>query len=565
MASSVNIPDFWYRRVCKISLALSAAVIAIWAGEILLPSSMPAVAFDLSWPAIAGFGLTLIVSLTAVIFSRRINAFYGAQASYLALAAALLLATLPGPAGSLAFWVVWSAVAVFAGFFGSWNLLAISAVASAYIGYLLATVSQPTGRTALLIWVTLAPLVISFLVWRRRKTPHDEKEQAYSALARQLSQIANKSDIVINAIADGVVAIDHKGIVQLINPAGQTMIGWSANDAIGLDYRSVLKIVNERGESLDDEQDIIQQVLKTNITTSSNDFAIMTSTGKKFLASLSVSPVGSLGSGAIVVFRDITQETAEGRQQAEFISTASHEMRTPVAAIEGYLGLALNPQTANIDDKARAYLTKAHESAQHLGRLFQDLLDVSRADDSRLNNNPQVIDVVAFVREVVTSLAPQAASKQLAMIYKPDIEQVRSQRISPMFYIVADVDHLREVLNNLIENAIKYTRQGDVTADVTGDDETVTITITDTGIGIPPEDIPHLFQKFYRVDSTATREIGGTGLGLYLSRRLTEAMGGHIEVKSQYGQGSQFTLKFNRLSNKEAAERIEDNAGKPQT
>src|SRR5690606_4513614 len=97
--------------------------------------------------------------------------------------------------------------------------------------------------------------------------------------------------------------------------------------------------------------------------------------------SLVASPVGGPGSGIIIVFRDITKEKAEEREQAEFISTASHEMRTPVASIEGYLGLALNPATAQVDEKARNYITKAHEAAQHLGRLFQDLLDTARAED----------------------------------------------------------------------------------------------------------------------------------------------------------------------------------------
>src|SRR5690606_7866046 len=131
------------------------------------------------------------------------------------------------------------------------------------------------------------------------------------------------------------------------------------------------------------------------------------------------SPVGQPGSGVIVVFRDITKEKAEEREQAEFISTASHEMRTPVASIEGYLGLALNPATAQIDDKARMYLTKAHEVAQHLGRLFQDLLDITKAEDGRLSNNPRAVEVVTFVKDVVEGLRPQAEAKGLILVYKP--------------------------------------------------------------------------------------------------------------------------------------------------
>ena len=111
-------------------------------------------------------------------------------------------------------------------------------------------------------------------------------------------------------------------------------------------------------------------------------------------------------------------------------------------------------------------------------------------------------------------------------------------------------------MNNLVENAIKYTKQGTVTVNVSGDAETVTITVKDSGIGIPREDIPHLFQKFYRVDNSDTREIGGTGLGLYLCRRLVEFIGGKIWVESEYGKGSTFTLSLPRLGFEDAQARL---------
>ena len=116
-----------------------------------------------------------------------------------------------------------------------------------------------------------------------------------------------------------------------------------------------------------------------------------------------------------MVFRDMTKEKSEEREQAEFISTASHEMRTPVASIEGYLGLALNPATATIDDKAREH-PKAQASAQHLGRLFQDLLDVSKAEDGRLSNNPTVLDTAAYISDIVEGLRPKALEKNLTLI-----------------------------------------------------------------------------------------------------------------------------------------------------
>ena len=284
------------------------------------------------------------------------------------------------------------------------------------------------------------------------------------------------------------------------------------------------------------------------------------------MASITVNPVGQLGQGVIVVFRDITTEKSDERQRAEFISTASHEMRTPVASIEGYLGLALNPATATIDEKARDFITKAHESAQHLGRLFADLLDVSKADDSRLKNDPKIVDVVPFIHDIVQGLTPKAIEKGLRVLYKPmpdgigassANERDPARRLNPVFYANVDNDHLREVVQNLVENAIKYTLKGEVIIDVAGDESHVTISIADTGIGIPREDQTHLFQKFYRVDNSDTREIGGTGLGLYLCRRLAETMGGRIWVESEYKRGSTFFVEIRRTDHDEAQRLIE--------
>lgn len=391
--------------------------------------------------------------------------------------------------------------------------------------------------------------IITVLIGLRQSHESADKNEAYHTLARELSQVSNKSEIVINAIGDGVIAVDGKGIVQLINPAAEALTGWARQDAVSLDYRSIFKLQNNKSEPLADDIGPVQQVLRGGDSTAHNDLMLETNSGKIINISLLVSPVGQLGSGAIIVFRDITNEISENKQRAEFVSTASHEMRTPVAAIEGYLGLALNPATAVIDDKARAYLTKAHESAQHLGRLFQDLLDVSKAEDGRLKNAPVIVEVVSFLRDSCAMLAPKAEEKGLALIFQPDVSEDSTNLITPVFYTYVDQDHLRETFSNLIDNAIKYTKEGSVTANITGTDDRITISITDTGIGIAREDIPHLFQKFYRIDNTETREIGGTGLGLYLCRRLVESMGGRLWLQSEQGQGSTFFVELQRTSN----------------
>ncbi|MBC7868819.1 HAMP domain-containing histidine kinase, partial [Candidatus Saccharibacteria bacterium] len=212
-----------------------------------------------------------------------------------------------------------------------------------------------------------------------------------------------------------------------------------------------------------------------------------------------------------------------------------------------------------IDEKARNFIIKAHESAQHLGRLFQDLLDVSKAEDGRLSNNPKVIDVMAYTHDILQGLQEKAATKGLRLIFKP-IPDDKERHLSPVYNVNLDNDHLREVINNLTENAIKYTPLGEVVVDVTGSDDKVVISVKDTGIGIPAEDMPHLFQKFYRVDNVDTRQIGGTGLGLYLCRRLTEAMGGRIWAESEYKKGSTFYVELPRIDTQEAARLAEQQA-----
>jgi signal transduction histidine kinase len=295
--------------------------------------------------------------------------------------------------------------------------------------------------------------------------------------------------------------------------------------------------------------------MNTNQQSRASHLIALSSSGKKISVSLVVTPIGEIGSGAIIVFRDITNERAEEREQAEFISTASHEMRTPVAAIEGYLGLAINPNTATVDARAKDFIIKAHESAQHLGHLFQDLLDVSKSDDGRMINTPKVVDMGSFIATIVQGLTDKATQKGLQLIYSSASTAADSssqKTITPVYYVNQDNDHIREILDNLIENAIKYTPNGQVFVDINGDDDNVTISIKDSGLGIPPEDIPHLFQKFYRVSNQDRQQIGGTGLGLYLVRRLTENMQGRIWVESVFQEGSTFYLQLPRVDTQEA-------------
>jgi len=502
----------------------------------------------------------LIVSVISYFWAPRDYILASSVSIYLLLAvvAGVLINDTGGLTSAfVAFWVV---ISVFASVFGLWGLLPLFLV---IVGMMLLTIMKQPGQfpieTIIMLFVGgIAPLIASYIIFHAKKAKGNKEDLMYSQLTNELTQETNKSSTVIRAISEGVIAVNPKGVIELINPAAEHIIGWGGADAVGLDYKSVLKLTNSADQPLDESTDPVVNVLSTNNEIHRKDLYTTTNGGKRLILSLVVSPIGQLGEGALIVFRDITKEQAEEREMAEFISTASHEMRTPVASIEGYLGLALNPSTATIDQKARDFIEKAHASAQHLGRLFQDLLDVSKAEDGRLSNHPGIVDIISFIGQVTEGLQPKATEKGLRLFYRPDPDNDNDQKsLSPVFYANVDNDHLREIVQNLIENAIKYTPQGDVVVDVTGDEEHVKISIQDSGIGIPKEDIPHLFQKFYRVDNSATREIGGTGLGLYLCRRLAEVMGGRIWVNSEFQKGSTFYLEIPRTSREEATQLIE--------
>jgi len=549
------ISRFWLRRLCEVALLSCFTIILLYAWARFIPTGyqLP-IGLSVSDLAagVAGIG-SLIVLILCFWLPRKHETEIGIFVYLLTVAVAATTVITSGGVVS-PFLVMWIIVAIFAGFFGA---IILGMMGILIILQIIATSVQQGINVQFIIgylFFGFLPLIFSLVLWIRRQKTDDNT----SNLENKLSAVESKSDVVINAIDDGVLAISKDGNIELINPSAQQIIGWDQGDALGLNWKSVLKLVTSDGKDVEDLENPIAQSLSKNQPTHNDKLFLLTSSEKRILVSIVSSPVGTDGEGIIVVFRDITKEKAEEREQAEFISTASHEMRTPVASIEGYLGLALNPATAHIDEKARDFITKAHESAQHLGRLFQDLLDISKVEDGRMKNNPKIINVNEFLKDIFDGLATKADEKQLNYIFMPDIVgESKEKSLQPIFYANIDPDHFREVVSNLIENAIKYTPSGEVVVNVTGDDKQISVSVKDSGIGIPAEDIPHLFQKFYRVDNSDTREIGGTGLGLYLSRRLAEAMSGNLRVESKYKEGSTFYLEIPRMNSSEAKQRLE--------
>ena len=391
------------------------------------------------------------------------------------------------------------------------------------------------------------------------------KAKKATRLPADLRDDSLKFKIIIDNIEDGVILIDDQQVIQLINPGAATICGWNAEEAVGIDVQAVIQLVNDKGEAYASADNPFRQVFTSGQNLRVNDSFIMTHEKHQIPISLNLSPLtddSKQVTAVVAVLSDVSKERDEERQRADFISTASHEMRTPVAAIEGYLALALNDKVATIDNRARDYLEKAHSSTQNLGKLFQDLLTSAKAEDGRLTSHPSVIELGDFLEQLTNDLRLVAEKKGLFMDFitgttntiNATKNRTAERTIRPLYYVHVDPDRLREVITNLFDNAVKYTPEGKVSIGLTGNDQVVQCYVRDTGPGIPADDLPHLFQKFYRVDNSATRTVNGTGLGLFICQKIIELYNGRIWVESKLGEGSSFYINLPRLSSEKAGQ-----------
>jgi len=424
------------------------------------------------------------------------------------------------------------------------------------------TNASPLGLvvdTAIVVAKIVGVLLLLYLLKDKYTTSRPEKEEYVSRFLVNNEVVK----ILTDSLGDGVIIIDTEGNVKSANPGALKLIGGELKDVLNLDYKSVLKFKTLNHEFIKPEENPITLALKSQ-THTSQELIIEVKDNQELYIDLNISIISNPNSkeqyGGVIILRDVSKKKQEEAARSEFISTASHEMRTPVAAIEGYLGLALNDKVSTIDSRAREYLKKAHSSTEHLGRLFQDLLLSAKAEDGRLISHPRVVEMGQNLDQLVESFRFAAEKKGLLMDFiisaSPggQADTMKGKVIKPLYYTYIDPDRFREAITNIFDNAIKYTETGKVSIGLTGNDEIIQIFVRDTGPGIPATDIGHLFQKFYRVDNTATRTIGGTGLGLFICRKIIELYKGRIWAESRLGKGSTFFIEFPRLNNQRAME-----------
>lgn len=411
--------------------------------------------------------------------------------------------------------------------------------------------------------VLVGAAIAGYFIWHKSRQHHNEGKVTQLKGALLSKEI--QSNILIESITDGIIVTDTENRITLFNMGAASITEWPVDEAMGIDAKLVLQLLADEKTSalISPEEHPFTKVLQTREPINET-LQLVSRQNKHLYISTVISPViipkTNELAGTVAVFRDVSQEKNQEQQRADFVSTASHEMRTPVAAIEGYLALALNDKVSKIDSKARDYLEKAHASTQHLGQLFQDLLTSAKAEDGRLTSHPVVTEMGAFVEQLAEDLRFGAEKKGLQMELitnsaspgSSDIVDARGKVIQPLYYAHIDPDRIREVVTNVFDNAVKYTPEGKVSLAITGNEEVVQIRVIDTGPGIPASDVSHLFQKFYRVDNSATRSIGGTGLGLFICKKIVELYRGTIWAESEVGKGSTFFINLPRLTTQRA-------------
>ncbi len=224
------------------------------------------------------------------------------------------------------------------------------------------------------------------------------------------------------------------------------------------------------------------------------------------------------------------------RIRTEFLANVSHELRTPIFAIQGYIE-TLQSGAINDANVNTYFLEKASHHTNNLNNLLNDLIDISMIESGEMRMSFRYFNINEYLKNIFTEFKPLVEEKGLELIYGPVNEKLQ---------LLGDKAKLRQVMTNLIQNAIKYTEKGKVEIQVEEEQKFGKIIIKDTGIGIPAEDLDRIFERFYRVDKARSRAVGGTGLGLAIVKHIVEAHGSKIEVKSRVEEGTEFSFSLKK-------------------
>jgi two-component system, OmpR family, phosphate regulon sensor histidine kinase PhoR len=349
-------------------------------------------------------------------------------------------------------------------------------------------------------------------------------------LVRDQEMQQDRLTALIENIGAGLVLIDSRGRINLVNKGFIDIFHVEPSDYLNklyyevIDYSEVCQLVAEvfRTERKVNKQLLLPLVIE-----------------RRYFDVYAVPIIGvnNVWKGVLLVFHDITELKKLEQMRKDFVANVSHELKTPVTSIKGFTETLLDGAMNN-KETLEAFLSIILKESDRLQTLIQDLLELSKIEQQGFQLNIQELDLPALLTEVMPLLNTKAQNKDIKL-----------ELISPQepLMIQGDFDRLKQVFINLIGNAITYTpEKGVVTVRVVDQSDHVTIHVKDSGVGIEKEEIPRIFERFYRVDRARSRNSGGTGLGLAIVKHLVEAHQGHISVKSDLGHGSEFIIELRK-------------------
>jgi two-component system phosphate regulon sensor histidine kinase PhoR len=344
-------------------------------------------------------------------------------------------------------------------------------------------------------------------------------------LQARLTEIARdrgRTEAILSAVEDGLLAVDHRGVVILANPTLSRNLG--VLDPVGRHYLEVLR------------QSEVGQVLEEVLRTGRRRAVEVTLHHVRRSYALTGAPfpgVEGTPPGAVLTFHDVTERRRVDQIRRDFVANASHELRTPLTSIRGFVEALEDGALADASHAGR-FLGKIRVHADRMAALVADLLELSRLEAGERPPQWESVAPGDLLEDVVATLVDLARAKDMSL----------TQRLDDAPPVVTDADRLRRILENLLENALKYTPDGghvEVRARK-GEEGAVLFEVEDDGPGIAAEHLPRIFERFYRVDKARSRELGGTGLGLAIVKHLAEGMGATVTVESRAGKGTCFRV-----------------------
>jgi len=353
-----------------------------------------------------------------------------------------------------------------------------------------------------------------------------ERERSLRDVATEKSRVKT----IINCMGDGILVCDRDSCIVLANPAASRMLEIPESRLLG-NYVSQSNLHSELSRTIEDS-------LKTEesaYTSISQELSIGDS--REIFLRAHTAPVrNDLGEimGSVTVLQDISYLKELDKMKSEFIAMVAHELRAPIATVEQQLTVIIGGMAGELNEKQQQMMTRAKERTRSVLTLIKDLLDFSKIEAGKMVQYKEPLSLAEVIPRVVEAMKADAEGKNIRI----EILHPLSSSI-----IQADQNSMEGIFNNLISNAIKYTPDGGrVTISLDDHDGFVKVSVTDTGIGIKDEDIPRIFDKFYRVKSSDTRQIVGTGLGLSIVKSIVDAHMGTISVESTEGKGTTFSI-----------------------